>query len=226
MIAPLLAARLVERAYQVTGEVPDLSDLGLVASDLLYGVDLNGIKPYGFLAVPLDGSYGQVIVCRGTVDTSEWFQDGEVCLRPNPAGPGRVHSGFSALAGSFGWGPGLTPLMDKISSAGALSLLGHSLGAAAMRLLSMRLGHVALVWTWGEPKSGDDTASTFGISCAGQHRRAVNERDFVPMVPEFVPFAFPYVHAVSETTVGNTGKDPISAHAVDTYIQLETGLAA
>lgn len=219
MISSLIGALLVEQAYGVkAGQMPVLPT-GFSVQDILFGADLNGTFGFGFLALCPDGS--QVIACRGTDDEQEWIEDAEVVMVGNPWGPGRVHGGFARLTGTFGWGPSLTPISGKIAANAGLSLAGHSLGAACMRLLSMKLGHVGQVLTWGEPKSGDETAAGYGVSCAGTHHRGVNETDPVPMVPEFIPIAFPYVHQVPETTLGRVGF-MASAHAIETYINLES----
>jgi len=223
MLTPLIAAQLVQRAYTAGEAAVDLSDLGFAWSTCLYATDLNGQQPYGFLATALDGS-GQVLAIRGTDDSFEWAQDAAIILTGNPWGPGRVHTGFSRLCGTLRLGVAGVAVADGIGPLSALSLAGHSLGAALARQLSMQLGKVAATHTWGEPRSCDGTAADWAFSCAGMIRRAVNERDLVPMVPENIPPLWPYQHVGTETTVGRTGNNPEQAHAIETYIALEQAL--
>ena len=89
----------------------------------------------------------------------------------------------------------------------------------------MRLGKVAGVYTWGEPRSCDGTAAIYAESCAPVQHRGVNERDLVPMVPEYIPVLFEYVHAGEEIPVGPFGTDAPSAHSILTYAAVEQSFA-
>ena len=222
MIDPVTGVKLVQQAYGVQAGLMPVLPVGYEVQDILFGKDLNGTMPFGFLALCPDGS--QVIACRGTDDAQEWIEDAAVVMVSNPWGPGRVHLGFSLLTGSFGFGDNLVPISQKIASNAKLALLGHSLGAACMRLLSMKLGHVSQVQTWGEPKGGDQTAAQYEVSCATSHHRGVNTKDLVPMVPEYLPPLFEYFHAVPETTLGSVGSNPANAHSLSTYLSLESGI--
>lgn len=226
MITPLLAAQLVKRAYDpglvAGGVVPDLSDLGYHPGVPLYATDRTGPACYGYFAAAVDFS-GQFLAIRGTIDDIEWVEDATIKLVPNPWGPGLVHSGFAALVASIGVTANQVDLTLLIGALTRVSVGGHSLGAAMARLLTMRFKSLANAFTWGEPKSAEQTAAEFGVSCiSGTNHRGVNERDLVPMVPEYVPLIFPYVHGVIETTLGKFGDTPQQAHAMDTYIALET----
>lgn len=220
------ACQLVARAYDpavLAGSPPDLSDLGFATLELLYGTDQNGAEAvYGFLA---QGPNEQVLAIRGTLDTIEWVEDAEVYLRTNPwqGAPGRVHDGFSRLAATLTLGADRTPLKQALGPLSTLSVAGHSLGAALARQVSMLLGKVAGVYTWGEPRSCDGTAAAYAVTCATVQHRGVNERDLVPMVPEYIPVLFEYVHAGEEIALGNVGTDAASAHNILTYLELEQG---
>ena len=224
MITASQGASLTQLAY---GPAPhDATALGFEVIAELYASDADGVTNYGFLATAPDGS--AVAALRGTADAIEWVEDASVVMRTNPWGPGRLHGGFLALAASLGVGQAQSDLSSVLGALGAVSLAGHSLGAAMARLLSMRLRaarvSVDKVFTWGEPKSGDEAGAGWGIFCAAQQHRGVNERDLVPMVPEFVPLLFPYVHAVTETTLGKAGANPVAAHAMSTYLTLEKAI--
>ena len=224
MITASQGASLTQLAY---GPAPhEASALGFAVLAEIYASDDTGVVNYGFLATRADGA--AVIALRGTADAIEWVEDASIVLQTNPWGPGQLHGGFLALSTSLGVGPAQTDLPSVLGALGAVSLCGHSLGGAMARLLSMRLRAARVpvdkVFTWGEPKSGDEAGAGWGIFCAAQQHRGVNERDLVPMVPEFVPLLFPYVHAVTETTLGKAGANPVAAHAMSTYLTLEKAI--
>jgi len=226
MIAPAALAQLVAAAYQ-----PDVQS-GVSGPDLsaapgwqylwpLYAIDQNkGPVCYGFGVQ--DPESNIVLSVRGTQTNIEWIEDAEIALVPNPWGPGRVHSGFARLAASLGVGVACQDPRSVLASFSRVYVAGHSLGAAIARLLTYRFGLVGGIFTWGEPKSGDQTAAQWGLSCAGWHHRGVNEKDLVCQVPEYVPLVFPFVHAAPEITLGKVGDSFEQAHNLQgTYIPLE-----
>jgi hypothetical protein len=232
---PLQAVQLVARAYDpalmADGTLPDLTGLGFKAVVDLWADDANGPACFGFLAVPLVGA-GQIIVSRGTQTRVEWLEDGEIELVASPwkGGVGLVHRGFSALTATLGFGRGLSSLWTEIGPLNQLAVAGHSLGAADVRQLSMRLGHADQIFTWGEPRSCDSDSAGYALTCAGQTRRAVNPRDLVPKVPDFdlLRPLDPYNHvgpALELTPWGNP-LDTSECHSIDLYVAAEVALAA
>lgn len=225
MIDPVIAARLVQQAYDpaflASRAVPDLSSLGFVFTDAIWGSEGAFSVPYGFLATNPGGA--QVIALRGTSSIGEWIEDGVLHMETNPWGPGLVHHGFLGLCRSLGIGQARDPILGKIVSLAGLAVVGHSLGAAVGRLLTMQLGHVGEIQTWGEPRSCNGDAAGYALSCATASRRARNPRDLVPLVPIFDPCRplDGYRHAGDPVKLQAIGGDPIEAHAIETYIGLE-----
>lgn len=229
---PLEAAQLVAACYQPAfmaggggggggGGMPDLSAAPGWAFQAALFADDEKVGPvcYGLLAAGPTGE--QCIAIRGTQTTIEWIEDAEIALVPNPWGPGKVHAGFARLTASLGLGPSL-PISNLLGPLNALSVAGHSLGAAMARLLTARLGGVGACYTWGEPKGAESTAAAYIASAATIQHRGVNEKDLVPMVPEYVPLLFPFVHSVPEITLGKVGNTLEEAHNLQgTYIPLE-----
>lgn len=230
MIDPITAAKLVKSAYDPAfvagGVVPDLAPLGCTNVLSVWGADAALAYPYGFLATMLDGS--QVLALRGTDSGIEWVEDAQIRMVTNPWGPGLVHSGFLAICRTLGIGEYRQPLLPSVTSLASLAVVGHSLGAAVSRLLSMQLGHVGSVQTWGEPRSCNGDAAGYALSCTSANRRARNPRDLVPMVPMFDPMRpiDGYRHAGEPLLLPAFGTNPVEAHAMDTYIQLETSVHA
>lgn len=235
MIAPLVLARLVLRAYDTafiaSGVAPDLSDLGFVIQKVLWGRNSAGPKPFGFLACPADGSGGQVIAARGTNNLGDALSDANIRLVSSPwrGGVGRVHLGFSSLTNSFGWGPQISDLLAPIVSLAQLALGGHSEGAAALRQLSMKLGHVGQIATWGEPKSCDKTAADYALTCAGQSRRAFNPNCAVHLVPglDLLDVLDPYESTNDPFPLRTWGNplDIAGCHSMAGYVTAEQSLA-
>ncbi len=226
MIEPLTGARLVQQAYDqvfvASGRLPDLSAFGCTGITPIYGMDGALSYPYGFLATMPDGC--QVLALRGTDSCIEWVEDASIRLETNPWGPGLVHHGFLAICRSLGLGAYRQPFLPFITSLASLTVVGHSLGAAVGRLLTMQLGHIGQIDTWGEPRSCNGDAAGYALSCATASRRARNPRDLVTMVPMFDP-SRPldgYRHAGDPVKLTPTGTNPVEAHSIVTYISLET----
>jgi triacylglycerol lipase len=96
-----------------------------------------------------------------------------------------VHSGFYFAANSV-WSP-MIKLMGRLWKAGdVVWVAGHSLGGAmatlAARWVVAEKYDVAGVFTFGQPRVGDnDYADNYPLDDI--HYRFVNDKDFVPQVP-------------------------------------------
>ena len=144
----------------------------------------------------------------------------------NPWGRGRTHLGFTDLCSSVRLSPqnGVGPQLEDMVVQSRLTLAGHSLWGAVSRLLSMRLKSVANIMTWGEPKSCGTNAAAAALSCFGTARRAINPRDVVPMLPEYIPIFFPYTHIGNPLKLTPFGDDLESWHEMDDYVAAEEAL--
>ena len=225
MIDPITGAQLVQAAYDpiflASHSLPNVSALGFTLTDSIWGMEGKFSVPYGFLASNPSG--GQVIAIRGTDSGLEWVEDAALHMETNPWGPGLVHHGFLEICRSLGIGAERAPILSKITSLAGLTVVGHSLGASVGRLLTMQLGHVGEILTWGEPRSCNGDAAGYSLSCVNNSRRARNPRDLVPMVPLFDPCRplDGYRHAGDPVKLQSAGANPIEAHEIATYIGLE-----
>lgn len=222
-------ARAYDPAFLAAPAAADLSDLGLRLQSPVYFTDLDGPKCYGFLACPADGSGGQLLALRGTDDVPEGLEDAQILLTPY-SGPGRVHSGFWRLCRTIAAGPASEPFLPKIVSLAALSVAGHSLGAALARQLSLLWGHLGSLTTWGEPRSCDGAAAGYALACVGYSSRRLNSHDPVPMVPIVDPLRpfDGYRHVDEPLLLGSWGDTlvPSTSHAIALYLAHEQALAA
>lgn len=131
-----------------------------------------------------------LVVFRGTeIDSRRnLLTDADFMLVPE-SGAGRVHRGFKAALDSI-WRPLLIHL-EQVGGNRGLWLAGHSLGGAlatlmTSRLLSMGVGNVRGLMTFGSPKVGD---SRFVRHMDCPVWRVVNGNDLVTRVPPI-----PYRH--------------------------------
>lgn len=231
MIGPLQACRLVQAAYdpifQASGAIPDLSPLGCVGEvHPLYAQESGQLQRFGFLVTLLDGS--QVIALRGTQNIQDAMSDANIHMVANREScPGLVHRGFRAITDTLGVGPTLIPIVALVSSLAGLTVAGHSLGGAIARQLSIQLGHIGQVFTWGEPRSCDGAAAGYALSCTTVNRRAINAHDPIPMVPNFDPCdpLDGYRHVGEPLVIGHRDFF-LGAHELTTYLALETELVS
>lgn len=213
MIDPVVAAQLVDRAYSARGGATvDLSDLGYSDPQTVLGFDLGGFTPYGFVATDAKGD--KVLVLRGTEGWQEWLkEDGEFWPEPSVFGPGLVDEGFSDLAWSLKFSDG-SRLASYSAIAGLTAATGHSLGAAAARLIAARLSLPEII-TFGEPRVGDVTFTRWASSRIDSSRRFVIPGDPIPFLP---PIYFNLgAPEVLKVPVG-IGDLPSDRHAIATYI--------
>lgn len=223
ILSPAIACQLCALAYDPAviagGAPPGLDVLGWQFACGVPGTDVLGRTVImGYSATSADG--WQLYAIHGTRDGADLLTDASVGLMANPWGPGRVHSGFGREARSLLLPPSGISLAQTI-------VIGHSLGGATARQLSMRLGKVATVITWGEPRSCDGTAASYAASCAMDSSRRRNTRDPVPLVPIFDPTDIEdtYEHVGSPVTLGSWGSifDIESTHDIAGYLAHESG---
>ncbi len=187
---------------------------------------------YGWLL--RKGSF-YVIAIRGTGDPMEWWIDTLWMLRRAHPYAGRVETGFWSVYESLKLnGEPISSILKAppISiQPNALTVVGHSLGAAVATYLTFDLAkvlgkHKVQGVFIASPHPGDKTfAKAFG-EMAPQHVMYRNVRDIVPCVPLSIPFiadysAIPNVQKLSAAKVGLQIKGGLAAqHHVLTYFAL------
>lgn len=125
------------------------------------------------------------LVFRGTDHPRDWMTNWAIDLVSGPVG--RVHEGFHYALDRVWWE--ILYYLDEQRCGRELWITGHSLGGAlatlaAVRLLLQRRQQVSGVYTFGQPRVGDDEfANNFNRGLGKQTFRYVNNNDFVPRFP-------------------------------------------
>lgn len=226
MTSDFTKAKLCKLAYHTLNLVRiDDSNMGFPAgytlSDVLYGQDKDGIRPFGLIVNDPDGA--QIVSFRGTDTWSEWYTDAEIELVPNSTssnGSGRVHKGFLELYeslvdrnGALGWQSRLKGKETAIT--------GHSLGAALATFLALDLGSQNLT-TFGSPKLGDKEWAQEAQKTLGGSKRYVSKFDPIPWVP-LSTWHVTFEHVCVATQLNgplNMISTPMDNHSIDRYAEL------
>lgn len=191
---------------------------------------------YGFLAESAVRPGTFAVAIRGTADIVEWAIDAKFVQRSHPAG-GSVESGFYGLFQSMRYrppggpdedvGPGIAKAVGK----GALTVIGHSLGAPLATFVALDLarnyGPTPRARLFASPRPGDQAfADAFAVHVPDAVGYAY-ERDEVPEVP----FGFGYLplHCQRLITVQDSQAvirdNPAAAHHLYCYLAaLDYGL--
>jgi hypothetical protein len=210
--------------FLIAPEASDTTDLGYDFVKPFYGDDIDGMKPYGFIAVSQDTGE-PVAVFRGTEGAAEWIANANADLVQCPFFPPgcRTHHGFTRVYQTLRLLDG-TPLKAALSELGPdLVFLGHSLGASEATLAAADLGAVALV-TFASPRVGNDRFCSQAIDRIGTVLRLVNLDDLVPRVPiSLFGNLFKYDHVGAPDSLdpnGQVADNLICQHHVTTYLHL------
>jgi hypothetical protein len=240
-------AQLVNIAYSVAPNADYTDDTkaaiqaaGYRFVEALYGNELaTDVDPhlgqtvtYGFLAQSPEGEL--VAAIRGTETILEWLHDAAFLFVPNPihAGGGLTEDGFTAIYRSLraGKDPNSPAAISAITGlvgggdAKALTVTGHSLGAALATLLAL---DVALnsgtkqlsVYTFASPRVGELFFQHTYDGVAPDTYRVHSRPDLVPEVP-----IFPYVHVGNDIELvppyNSINRTLECWHSIDTYLWL------
>ncbi len=181
-------AHLSNKAYLVDLEANDASLEDFKFIDSAPIASLDGVN--FAIAGRIDGAL--VIACRGSDEQVEdWWHNFN--FNQNGDYDGYVHRGFYESANSI-WTPLVRYLNATWERDDVVWITGHSLGGAMATLLARWLHHekwkIAGVYTFGQPRAGDDDyAAAYPLEDV--HYRFVNSRDIVPQLP--LPWMGPQV---------------------------------
>ncbi len=185
-------------------------------------------KPIG---VVLKSEQEVLVAFRGTQTAFEWLHDVEFFRTPFLYAPnaGSVETGFADLYRSCTWGnasgaPRLADGLEAEASGKALSLTGHSLGAALTTLLALEMaakpGEPPHVVTFASPLVGDKTFAGKYDELTPDSWRIANRPDVVTYLPP--PFVG-YTHVATEYPINSdhlTRQSWACWHALQTYMHL------
>lgn len=177
--------------------------------------DIGGRVIFGFTATRIsDGAVAMAL--RGTEGWKEWLkEDFRFWMDSLPWGTGWTDVGFTNLFSSLRFPDG-SKVGGFSAIAGLKSICGHSLGAAAARLLAIRLGVQDLV-TFGEPMIGDDQFAAWAAGATTNARRYRMAGDPIPDLPPAIvgyrPVGIPTFLAVP----AGFGRLPEDRHNLATY---------
>ncbi|MEO5335212.1 MAG: lipase family protein [Magnetococcus sp. YQC-5] len=184
------AAQLAMDAY---------SDMPSVAGCLIRQFNSENIQ--GFTAQKGDDLW---IVFCGTNETEDWMNNLNAGKEAMPFG-GSVHAGFNHA---------LDDVWDNIlfilnhGRWNQAHFVGHSLGGAlaalaASRLVYSNFSRRKFLWTFGQPRCGDEQwAEMMELYLAGRYIRVFNAGDLVPHLPT----AWRFRHAGREMFFDNDGR--------------------
>lgn len=180
-------AHLSKWAYEL-----DLIDDDVRLADFQFANSVMAASEDGIdFAIVAKFSGAFVIICRGSNDAEDWWRNFDF----NQTGDydGYVHRGFYRSANSVWWP--LVKFLNKHWVPGdVVWVTGHSLGGAMATLIARWLKYIewdiAGVYTFGQPRVGDDDyAAAYPLQDV--HYRFVNSRDIVPQLP--LPWMGPQV---------------------------------
>lgn len=226
--------QLVNAAYCATNEIqawscPNCKKSGLSLTNVVV-TDGGGGRCYS----AYNPAANQIIgTFRGSDDLEDWIHDIDTVKTAYPYCSSTncmVHKGFyqAYLFLVNGFRDSIKNLRAKFPSA-SVRIYGHSLGGAEAVHASADL-HVNLgitpefVYTFGEPRVGDDPFRTWYGSVIPNHYRVVHDRDIVPHLP---PQEMGFHHTTVEIfypgdppnykICDNSGEDPTCSDQFKTY---------
>jgi hypothetical protein len=247
-------ANLVNIAYAVApsseygkAQIDAIAASGYTFLQTLYGDDLStDIDPhigevvsFGFLAV--SASRELVAVLRGTDTIMEWLHDASFLLAPCPivGAHGFTEDGFTSVYASLRIGRNETTRSAKDSiksaldagTANAVTICGHSLGAALATLLTLDVGlntscRAPVAYTYACPRTGEHMfAGSYNAVVANSYR-IVNRQDLVPQLPPILPLPYEHVNTLSELNPPADAINPTipCMHSLTTYLWLMSQL--
>jgi triacylglycerol lipase len=153
---------------------------------------------YGVLARSLADPTKHVAAVRGTAGIVEWIEDAKFISIDNPAGAGRVESGFWDIYASMQFKtsatdvgvPAKAGIAAAVGASGSVTVAGHSLGSALATYLAFDLAGPTLLGTrvsalfFASPHPGDDVfVSAFDARLTGRYTLYNYFLDAVPRVP-------------------------------------------
>lgn len=125
-----------------------------------------------------------ILAWRGTQpsEKADIWSDLDALLIDDDAFPGLTHQGFAQAQRSY-W-PGIAERIADIPSHRRLLITGHSLGAALAGLSAWRASvRVSAVYTFGEPRHGDERHAGKIGKAIPHYYRLVHPGDPVPGLP-------------------------------------------
>ncbi len=178
----------------------DPLDFKLAPGDEAREIGFGETSYYGFLAHAADDPTRFVVAVRGTMDPAEWAIDARFPLVAHPDGNGmRVESGFWSiystmqavdLDGASHAAPAAAGLKARVG-AGAVTVVGHSLGSALATYLAYDLakggGDGVSACLFASPRSGDETFVAAFDKAVKDYALNNYILDVVPKVPFDAP---------------------------------------
>lgn len=181
-------------------EIPILADWKvcgyLSAKDAIFRGDGNAGERvyYGILAESKTQPGDFVAALRGTTDMIEWGENGQFALKSHA--DGRVETGFHDIYETL-WlddTPADAGIFSRVGTAGKLTVVGHSLGAAIATYATKDIARIPGMRVraryFASPHPGDAAYADAFDSQVADYLSYAYELDVVPRVP----FGFGYSH--------------------------------
>ena len=113
----------------------------------------------------------------------------------------QVHQGFyNAFAGVEGYVRNEVQKLLALYREAKIFVIGYSLGSALATIgaldLQVLFGKVSELYTYGEPRVGNEAFANFVTSSIGERFRVIHYADIVPHLPPQIPV--PYAHFANE----------------------------
>ncbi len=175
---------------------------------------------YGWL---LERAGRFVLAIRGTADAEEWAIDSEWWPRTVVGVPGIVEDGFWSVAETLKLNG--KPLTDPAHEFEAVTVVGHSLGAALATYAALELAELGATVTArmiASPHPGNGDFAHGFAATVPDHVVYVNTADLVPKVPAF--FGYTHVPNIVELDPAALGVTldggPAADHHVLSYVAM------
>ncbi|KAJ9050474.1 hypothetical protein DSO57_1014132 [Entomophthora muscae] len=173
------------------------------------------LETKGLIAV--DGAREQILLgFRGTTSTANW--EANLKFNKKKFGPGLVHEGFKELTDALQlkYREYLTELL-QLNPTYRLVIVGHSLGGAMAVLSAVYMAEVVpweriSVYTYGQPRVGDEQFVQWLNSQPMEMTRVVNDNDSVPHLP---PNFAGFFHAHTEMFIRGNDVRVCSTQALE-----------
>lgn len=219
---PPVEAGLAALGWDLRGYLTAVDDVRDIFARRLY---------YGIVAESIAAPGTAVVVVRGTENFVEWIIDAEFFLQPHPSG-GHVEDGFYGVYRSIRFLPPAADapsqalwIADALGTATAVTVVGHSLGAAIATYLALTVAaalpqaHVALRAV-ASPRPGDTAFARMLLAAVPDSVAYDYEPDLVPQLPAEL---LGYASLPSLVTLPKDAAipdNPLSNHHALTYARL------